>query len=139
MLLEHCPRHAASWLICAAFALTTLFVCVATALLTVPAAGVEHGSLQTTPSRACLLPAARMLLTLPVLRQVDNKAAFRIGPAVLTFTGRLARSISLALRVPSFLLSLIAFKAQQVQFSSPSSVPASLRCLMLISSSRQST
>ena len=46
---------------------------------------------------------------------MDNRAAFRIGPAVLTFTGRLARSISLALRIPSYLLTLLAFKAQQVR------------------------
>ena len=45
--------------------------------------------------------------------QVENKASFKIGPAVFTITGRLARSILLALRIPSYLLSLLAFKSQQ--------------------------
>ena len=49
------------------------------------------------------------------VQQIENKASFKFGPAVFTLTGRLARSVLLALRIPSHLLSLLAFKSQQVR------------------------
>lgn len=50
--------------------------------------------------------------------QVESKMSVSIGPAVLTLTGRLGRSAQLLLRVPQWLMTLLAFKSQQVMLAS---------------------
>lgn len=50
--------------------------------------------------------------------QVESKTALRIGPVVIRLTGKLARAASLTLRIPSWLLSLLAFKSQQIMLAS---------------------
>ena len=59
-----------------------------------------------------------MALTPVRCHQVETRASYHIGPAVITLRGKLARSFSLLLRIPAWLRSLLAFRAQQVMLAS---------------------
>lgn len=50
--------------------------------------------------------------------QVESRANVQIGPAIVTLTGKFARSFLLLMRIPSWIRSLLAFKAQQVMLAS---------------------
>ena len=50
--------------------------------------------------------------------QISNRAAFHIGPSVITVTGRMAQNLRLLLRIPQWLLSMAAFKSQQIMLAS---------------------
>ena len=50
--------------------------------------------------------------------QVESRAALQLGPAIITLKGKVARSFLLLMRIPSWIRSLLAFKAQQIMLAS---------------------
>ncbi|MCJ1468199.1 hypothetical protein MMC07_006827 [Pseudocyphellaria aurata] len=58
---------------------------------------------------------AVLLCTAP---QIGNRLAITLGPMLFTVTGKMAQTLNLMLRFPQWLMSLAAFKSQQIMLAS---------------------